>query len=152
MRKHFLGLAPLFLVTLGQHFIEDVARAVIVAHVDVDLGQIEFGGGFVGAGASALFKGTLGTVISISTPDTLGESLTGFFLSGYFGLSLPAIAVGVALQFISLKATLLAFAIIVSLGIVSALRRLLRAQRPAPSARGGAFSGRSRAADRHPVR
>jgi hypothetical protein len=109
-------------------------------------------GGFVGAGASALFKGTLGTVISISTPDTLGESLTGFFLSGYFGLSLPAIAVGIALQFISLKATLLAFAIIVSLGIVSALRRLLRAQRPAPSATAGAFAGMSRAADRHPVR
>lgn len=109
-------------------------------------------GGFVGAGASALFKGTLGTVISISTPDTLGESLTGFFLSGYFGLSLPAIAVGIALRFISLKATLLAFAIIVSLGIVSALRRLLRAQRPAPSANAGAFAGMSRAADRHPVR
>jgi Major Facilitator Superfamily len=109
-------------------------------------------GGFVGAGASALFKGTLGTVISISTPDTLGESLTGFFLSGYFGLSIPAIAVGIALQFISLRDTLLAFAIIVSLGIMSALRRLLGAQRTAPSAGADPVAGTSRAAAGRAIR
>jgi MFS family permease len=109
-------------------------------------------GGCVGAGASALFKGTLGTVISISAPDKLGESLTGFFLSGYFGLSLPAIAVGIALQFISLKDTLLAFAIIVSLGILSALRPLLGSQRAAPSAEAGVVAGTSPAADPSAVR
>jgi hypothetical protein len=131
-RDHFSS----FTITLisGAYALGVVASLFLVA------------GGFVGAGASALLKGTLGTVISISTPDTLGESLTGFFLSGYFGLSIPAIAVGIALQFISLKDTLLAFAIIVSLGIMSALRRLLGAQRTAPSAGADSVAGTSRAA------
>ncbi len=50
MRKHFLRFALLLVITLAEHFVEDVACAVVVAHVDVGLGQIEFGGGFVGHG------------------------------------------------------------------------------------------------------
>jgi hypothetical protein len=79
------------------------------------------GGGVVGAAAATLFKGTLGGLIAISPAGRLGEALAGFFLSGYLGLSLPAIAVGVALQFISPRGTLLAFAIVVSAGTLAAL-------------------------------
>jgi hypothetical protein len=94
------------------------------------------GGGLVGAGAAALFKGTLGSVVAISPPDKLGEALAGFFLSGYVGLSVPAIAVGIALQFVSARDTLLAFAIAASVGVLGASRLLLRrsaiATSPAP--------------------
>lgn len=87
------------------------------------------GGGVVGAAAATLFKGTLGGLIAISPAGRLGEALAGFFLSGYLGLSLPAIAVGVALQFISPRGTLLAFAIVVSAGTLGALP-LLTSTRP----------------------
>ena len=48
-REHFLGFALLPRIALGHHLIEDVPSAVIVAHVDVGLGQVEFGGDFVSA-------------------------------------------------------------------------------------------------------
>lgn len=83
------------------------------------------GGGIVGAGTAALFKGTLGTVVDISPRAQLGEALAGFFLSGYVGLSVPAIAVGIALQFIGERVALLAFAIAVGAGILCAAPLLL---------------------------
>src|SRR5471030_2511534 len=49
-RKHYLRFSLLTCITLGYDFIEDVPRAVVVAHVDVGLGQIELGGDFVSAG------------------------------------------------------------------------------------------------------
>jgi hypothetical protein len=52
----------------------------------------------VGAAAAALFKGTLRTVVAISPAGKLGEAPAGFLLSGYIGLAVPAIAVGIALQ------------------------------------------------------
>jgi MFS family permease len=86
------------------------------------------GGGVVGAAAATLFKGTLGGLIAISPAGHLGEALAGFFLFGYLGLSLPAIAVGVALQFVSPRGTLLAFAIVVSAGTLAALPLLIAAR------------------------
>jgi len=88
------------------------------------------GGGVAGAAAATLFKGTLGTVVAISPPGKLGEALAGYFLSGYLGLSLPAIAVGVALQSVTPRGTLLAFAIAVSAAILAASRLLLTAPQP----------------------
>jgi hypothetical protein len=85
----------------------------------------------VGGGAAALFKGTLGSIAAISPPDKLGETLAGFFLSGYVGLSVPAIAVGITLQTVSARATLLAFAIAVSAGLLAASRVLLKTHQPA---------------------
>ena len=85
------------------------------------------GGAIVGAGAAALFRGTLGTVVEISPRERLGEALAGFFLAGYVGLSVPAIAVGIALQFISDRIALLAFAIAVSAGILCTAPLLLAA-------------------------
>jgi MFS family permease len=86
------------------------------------------GGGAVGAGAAFLFKGTLGSIVAISPAHRLGEALAGFFLLGYIGLSLPAIAIGIALQFVTPRVTLLAFAVIVSGGILGASRLLLTAR------------------------
>lgn len=83
------------------------------------------GGGVTGAAAATLFKGTLGTVIAVSPRGKLGEALAGYFLSGYVGLSVPAIAVGIVLQSVTSRGTLLAFAIAVSAGTLAAAPLLL---------------------------
>ena len=74
-------------------------------------------------------------MVEISPRERLGEALAGFFLAGYVGLSVPAIAVGIALQFISDRIALLAFAIAVSAGILCTAPLLLAAPGdPMPSA------------------
>ena len=61
------------------------------------LGLFIFGGVLIGAGGGAIFKGAIGTVLSISSPDRIAESLAGVFLSAYVGLSFPVIGAGITL-------------------------------------------------------
>ncbi|HEX4865663.1 MAG TPA: MFS transporter [Acidimicrobiales bacterium] len=84
------------------------------------------GGAVVGAGAGGIFKGSLGTVIAISEPADRAQSVAGLLLSGYLGLSLPVIGVGIALRQTSVKITLLGFTIVVASIIVAAAPALLR--------------------------
>jgi MFS family permease len=84
------------------------------------------GGAVTGAGAGAVFKGAVGTVVAISTDETRAEALAGLFLAAYLGLSIPAVGAGVALTLVSPRVTLLGFALVVALGIVAAAPRLLR--------------------------
>ena len=91
------------------------------------------GGAVVGAGAGAIFKGSLGTVIEISEPADRAQSVAGLLLAGYLGLSLPVIGMGIALRQVSVKATLLGFAVVVAriigwrltTGVNGSVRRLL---------------------------
>jgi len=84
------------------------------------------GGALIGGGSGAIFKGAIATVLSISTPERIAESLTGVFLSGYVGISLPVVGVGITLaEGVSLKVTLLAFAIAMGLGIAASAVKLL---------------------------
>jgi len=89
------------------------------------------GGAVVGAGAGAIFKGSLGTVIAVADPESRAEAVAGLFLAGYIGLSIPVIALGVALQELSAKVALLGFAALAAAGIVAAARPLLGRTRPA---------------------
>lgn len=84
------------------------------------------GGALTGAGAGTVFKGTVGTVIAITPPETRAEALAGLFLAGYVGLSLPVVGAGIALQFASPRDTLLGFAIVEVVAVVAAAPRLLR--------------------------
>lgn len=96
--------------------LEVVGMAVVVSAVwlaQPSLALFLVGGGLLGAATAALFKAALGTATEVATPDRLGETLAGFYLLGYIGLSIPAIAVGVALQFASARATLAVFALCV---------------------------------------
>jgi MFS family permease len=96
------------------------------------------GGAITGAGAGAMFKGSLVTVMMIADPEHRAESAAGVLLAGYVGLSVPAIGVGVALQEgASTKATLLAFALLVAAVIVASAPALLRGQTSAPERAGG---------------
>jgi predicted MFS family arabinose efflux permease len=83
------------------------------------------GGALTGAGAGAMFKGALATVVARSAPEARAEALAGLFLAGYVGLSVPVIGLGVALQALSAKVTLLGFAAAVAAGIAAAARPLL---------------------------
>ena len=54
-------------------------------------------GAVIGAGGSTMFKGSLAVIVGISPPSRLAESLAAFFHSGYTGISVPVIALGIAL-------------------------------------------------------
>jgi MFS family permease len=77
------------------------------------------GTGIAGAGAGAVFRATLATVIAVSTAEHRAEALAGLFLAGYVGLSLPVVGLGVALQYVTPRVTLLGFAIAVGAAIVA---------------------------------
>jgi MFS family permease len=87
------------------------------------------GGALTGAGAGALFKGALGTVVAIATEDGRAEALAGLFLGGYIGLAVPIIGVGASLQFTTARVALLAFAIAVAATTAVAARFLFADER-----------------------
>jgi hypothetical protein len=108
--------------------------AVIVVAVWLptpDLALFMAGGALTGAGGGAMFKGALATAAGVAEPDRRAEALAGFFLAGYLGLSVPVIGLGIALQELSAKVTLLGFAVIVAAGIVAASWPLLGRAHPA---------------------
>jgi MFS family permease len=89
------------------------------------------GGALIGAGSGAIFRGAVGTVMSISPPERIAESLTGVFLSAYVGISLPVVGAGIALaRDISPRVTLLGFAIAVTAGIAASAIKLLGRSTP----------------------
>jgi len=84
------------------------------------------GGVLIGAGSGAIFKGAVGTVMSISPPERIAESLTGVFLAAYIGISLPVVGAGITLaRHVTPKVTILGFAIAVSAGIAASAIKLL---------------------------
>jgi MFS family permease len=93
------------------------------------------GGALSGAGAGAVFKGAVGTVVGLAPPETRAEALAGLFLAGYLGLSVPVVGAGVALQELSARTTLTVFALVVGAAIVLTAPRLLRRPASGPEAR-----------------
>jgi MFS family permease len=84
------------------------------------------GGALIGAGSGAIFKGAVGTVMSVSPPERIAESLTGVFLSAYVGISLPVVGAGITLaRHVTPKVTILGFAIAVTVGIAASAFKLL---------------------------
>lgn len=92
------------------------------------------GGALVGAAASALFRATLGSVVAIAPVDRIGESLAAFYLAGYVGLAVPAVAVGLTLRYVDPRGTLLAFSIVECVGILACSRLLIGVRPPVPTA------------------
>jgi MFS family permease len=84
-------------------------------------------GGIVsGAGGGAIFRGSLMLVISASDEDDRAGVLATFFTAGYAGLSVPVLGLGIALQHVSPRVTLLVFALVVGLGILAGAPVLIR--------------------------
>jgi MFS family permease len=80
----------------------------------------------IGAAGGAIFRGSLTVVISTSGPDDRAGALATFFTAGYAGVSLPVVGVGLALQHLSPRVTLLIFALAVALGILATAPILVR--------------------------
>jgi hypothetical protein len=83
-----------------------------------------------GAGIGAIVRGSLTVVISTAGSDDRAGALATFFTAGYAGVSLPVVGVGVALQHLSPRVTLLVFGLAVGFGILAATPILVR---PAPA-------------------
>jgi MFS family permease len=90
------------------------------------------GGSVVGGGGAAGFKSTLAVVVGVSPPDKRAEALAAYFLGGYIGLSVPVIGLGIALQYLSTRLSLLIFAAAVIIAMLAATPTLL-SYRAAPS-------------------
>ncbi|MGH2871454.1 MAG: MFS transporter, partial [Solirubrobacteraceae bacterium] len=73
-----------------------------------------------------IFRGSLSLVISTSTADGRAGALATFFTAGYAGLALPVVGLGIALQHLTPRVTLLIFGLTVSLGILTAAPALVR--------------------------
>ena len=54
-----------------------------------------------GIGSGVLFKSAVGSVASLALPAKRGQALAGLFLMSYLGLSLPALGLGLATQYVS---------------------------------------------------
>lgn len=79
-----------------------------------------------GAGLGAVLRGSLTVAISTTSPDDRAGPLATFFTAGYLGVSLPVVGVGLALQHLSPRLTLLIFALAVGAGILAAAPILIR--------------------------
>jgi MFS family permease len=110
------------------------------------LGLFIAGGALIGAGGGgAIFKAAVATVMRISPPDRMAESVAGLFLASFVGISLPVVGAGITLsRHVSPKATLLGFAIAVGVGIAVSAIRLLA---PTSAAGGGGPSPARRSID-----
>jgi hypothetical protein len=83
----------------------------------------------VGGGIGGVFRGSLAVVLSSSGPEDRAGALATFFMAGYVGVSLPVLGIGVALQYVSPRVTLLAFGLAVGAATLAAAPHLLRQER-----------------------
>ena len=79
-----------------------------------------------GAGSGAIFRGSLTLGVSTSQADDRAGVLAAFFIAGYAGLSVPVLGLGIALQHLSPRLTLLIFAVAAGVGILAAAPVLVR--------------------------
>jgi Major Facilitator Superfamily len=77
------------------------------------------GGALSGAGAGLLVKGGIDTVLELAPREARAETLAGFFLAAYLGLSGPIVGLGLATQYVSERVSLLGFVGVLVLALVA---------------------------------
>lgn len=107
-----------------------VVSAILTSSLPLLIGS----GIVIGLGAGLGFKGAITTVVSLAPPTARGESLALLFLVAYIGMSLPVIALGVALEYVAIHAAMIAFGAVVLLllALAAYLLRALRGERRSP--------------------
>jgi MFS family permease len=115
-----------------------------------------FGGTIAGAGGGMLFKGGIMTAASLAASDRRAEALAGFFTSGYIGISVPVVGVGILAQFVDPRVALAVFVGLLLLGIALSAQTLLGDRRQAghdigSSATPPTEDGASTAMRSHPI-
>jgi MFS family permease len=96
------------------------------------------GGAVVGAGGGAILRGSLTVVIAAAGATNRAGALATFFTAAYVGLALPVLGLGIALQFLTPRVTLLIFAVAVGLGILAAATFLVCQRTKTQTRRAGA--------------
>jgi MFS family permease len=87
------------------------------------------GGVAFGAGAGSVFKGAVATVVAIAEPARRAEALAGLFLSGYIGLAVPVVGLGLLTQEVEPRVALLVFAAVLAAALVAGLIAMLAPER-----------------------
>jgi MFS family permease len=90
-----------------------------------------------GAGTGLAFRGALTAAASTAPAQSRAEVLAGYFLGSYLGLSLPAVALGIAAQHTPARNVMLVFAAVIAVAVVAAGSAVLaktssRAEIPTP--------------------
>lgn len=85
------------------------------------------GGVVAGAGVGLVFKGALATAGGLAPAESRGEVLAAAFLLAYAGITLPVLAVGVALLRFAAEPVLVVFAALVAAAVLLTTTRLRRA-------------------------
>ena len=83
------------------------------------------GGAITGAGCGLVFRGALSSAASTASPQTRAEVLAGFFLGCYLGLSLPSVALGLAVQHAAARNVMLGFAAVITVVVITAVSAAL---------------------------
>jgi predicted MFS family arabinose efflux permease len=78
------------------------------------------GGAVTGLGGGAMIRGSLSVVISATGAADRAGALATYFTAAYVGVSLPVVGLGLALQQLSPRVTLLIFAALVGAGFLAA--------------------------------
>ena len=108
-------------------------------------------GALIGAGVGAVFKGTTGIVLEAAAPEDRLTLTSRLLVVLYVGLSIPVLGAGIALeQGASIPNTVLAFAILVALGVTVSGWVLLRRHQPAEEPRVATSYSHSIVAERAP--
>jgi MFS family permease len=84
------------------------------------------GGMVSGAGAGLMLKGSLGTVAALAPPEQRAEALSGIFLAGYIGLTVPVVGLGLLTQEVALDTSLTLFVIALIAGVLATAVLLAR--------------------------
>lgn len=84
-------------------------------------------GGITGAGAGLLFRGALASAGETAPAESRAEALAAFFLGAYLGLSVPAIGLGIATNYLPAREVMLGFVVVAAMSATAAVRVTLRA-------------------------
>lgn len=83
------------------------------------------GGVVTGAGAGLVFRGSMVAAGNASSIESRGETLAGFFLGAYVGLSVPVIGLGIATTYAPARDVMLVFVIAVAVMILATVRSVV---------------------------
>jgi len=105
-----------------------VAGLAVVAVSGPALSLVLFvvGGVLAGAGQGLVFRSTIGVAVASSAPENRGEVLAAMFLAAYAGLTVPVVAVGVALAHFGAPSVLCVFALVVLVAVAASCALMLR--------------------------
>jgi MFS family permease len=87
-----------------------------------------------GLGQGAVFGGALGAINARAPADRRGETASSFFVVTYLGLSLPAIALGVAIDATSIRPAAIAFCVVIGAVVLAVIVSQLREGLPREAA------------------